>query len=61
MVVAVAKNPVVKISPRDRVTSLAEYFCQPLLVWIFQTWPYPRDNPMVVAPGAGMVPVGAQA
>ena len=23
-----------------------EYFCLPLLVWIFQIWPYPRQNSM---------------
>jgi hypothetical protein len=24
---------------------LAQHFCRPLLVWIFQIWPYPGQNP----------------
>jgi hypothetical protein len=39
------KNPFVEISSRDKVASLAEFFCRPLFVWIFQIWPYPRHNP----------------
>ena len=26
--------------------SLAEYFCRPSIVWIFQIWPYLRHNPI---------------
>ena len=42
------KHPFVEISLWNKVMSLAEYFCQPLLVWIFQilVWSYPRRNPM---------------
>ena len=29
------KNPFVEISSWNKVLSLAEYFCLPLLVWIF--------------------------
>ena len=40
------KNPFVKISSWAKVMGFAEYFCRSLLVWIFQIWPYPRQNPM---------------
>ena len=45
------KNPFVKISSWAKVMGLAEYFCRPLFVWIFQILPYPRQNPMVAAQG----------
>jgi hypothetical protein len=40
------RNPFIKITSRDKVMGLAEYFCQPLLVWISQIWRYPWQNPM---------------
>ena len=61
------KNRFIKISSWDKVVdkvmSLAEYFCRPFFVWIFQIWPYPRHNPMVAASGVGMagLPMRAQA
>jgi hypothetical protein len=39
------KNPFVKIPSWAKVMGLAEYFCRPLFVWIFQIWPYPRQTP----------------
>jgi hypothetical protein len=39
------KNSFVKISSWAKVMGLAEYFCQPSQYWIFQIWPYPRQNP----------------
>jgi hypothetical protein len=40
------KNSFVKISLWAKVMGFAKYFCRPLFVWIFQIWPYPRQNPM---------------
>jgi hypothetical protein len=40
------KNPFVKISLCAKVMGAAKYFCRPSQYWIFQIWPYPRQNPM---------------
>jgi hypothetical protein len=40
------KNSFVKISSWAKVIGFAEYFCRLSIVWIFQIWPYPRQNPM---------------
>ena len=42
---------------------LAEYFCRPLLVWIFPNMAISWAKPYVEAPGAGLAgkPMGAQA
>jgi hypothetical protein len=59
-----SKTLFVKISSWAKIMSLEEYFCRPSQYWIFQIWPYPRQNPMsyVAAPGASLAgkPMGAQ-
>ena len=57
------KNPLVKISSWAKVMGFAEYFCRPLLVWIFPNMAISWAKPYVAAPGAGLAgrPMGAQA
>jgi hypothetical protein len=56
------KNQFVKIPSWDKVMGLAEYFCRPLLVWIFPNMAISYAKPYVAAPGASLAsrPMGAQ-